>query len=347
MESAAHIAPSAEAEVSRLVQLHREGRYSQALDGAEALLREFPGDRDLLLMAAQCLRHLMRVEEALTVLERLEQFHARFSQLHQERGLCHLARNDPARAMTALSQAVTINPSLPVSWHNLKDLYRAADDAGKAMDAERHIATMQGFPPEIVSAASLHADGDVTIAEHIIRTYLQRRGDHPEALRILGKIAMERGLLDEAERLLNSVLARVPDHRSARFDYALALAHQHKYRELDDQARRLLTWDPQNEYFLSLAAVAAMGLGDQQRSAALCRSLLADLPKNAEMLLWLGHALRTAGQIADAIEVYLASISARPGFGSAYWSLANLKTYRFSDAEIAQMRAAECAPQSA
>ncbi len=34
----------------------------------------------------------------------------------------------------------------------------------------------------------------------------------------------------------------------------------------------------------------------------------------------------------------------RPDFGEAWWSLANLKTYRFSDEEFARMRAAEAAP---
>jgi hypothetical protein len=33
--------------------------------------------------------------------------------------------------------------------------------------------------------------------------------------------------------------------------------------------------------------------------------------------------------------------AARPNYGDAYWSLANLKTYRFSDAEIARMRQEE------
>ena len=33
--------------------------------------------------------------------------------------------------------------------------------------------------------------------------------------------------------------------------------------------------------------------------------------------------------------------AARPSFGDAWWSLANLKTYRFSQNEIAHMRAEE------
>jgi len=36
---------------------------------------------------------------------------------------------------------------------------------------------------------------------------------------------------------------------------------------------------------------------------------------------------------------YKACLDMNPGFGEAYWSLADLKTYEFSDAEIAAMQA--------
>ncbi len=41
---------------------------------------------------------------------------------------------------------------------------------------------------------------------------------------------------------------------------------------------------------------------------------------------------------SDAENAYREAARLRPSFGDAYWSLANLKTYRFSDAELATMR---------
>ncbi len=58
----------------------------------------------------------------------------------------------------------------------------------------------------------------------------------------------------------------------------------------------------------------------------------------------MGHALKTIGQVPQAICAYRAAAAARPDFGDAYWSLANLKTYRFTDVEIARMRAEEASP---
>jgi len=57
--------------------------------------------------------------------------------------------------------------------------------------------------------------------------------------------------------------------------------------------------------------------------------------------------MKTLGQQAPAIDEYRAAAAAREGFGDAWWSLANLKTYRFTDAELGQMRAAEAAATTA
>jgi tetratricopeptide (TPR) repeat protein len=55
--------------------------------------------------------------------------------------------------------------------------------------------------------------------------------------------------------------------------------------------------------------------------------------------LQLGHALKAKGDIATAVDSYQKAYHLKPNFGDAFWSLANTKTYRFSDKEITQMQA--------
>ena len=62
------------------------------------------------------------------------------------------------------------------------------------------------------------------------------------------------------------------------------------------------------------------------------------MPQNPELHLSLGHALKTQGRRSEAELEYREAVRLRPGFGDAYWSLANLKTYRFTDDELATMR---------
>jgi tetratricopeptide (TPR) repeat protein len=344
MEAIVDTAPSTEAEVQRLRRLHREGRHVEALEGAHLLLGRFPENRDLLLIEATSLRHLKRIDEALAVLERLEQLQPRYSLVHEERGLCHVARKDGPRAIDALLRAVNINPALPMSWRMLEGVYRLSGDAANAETAVAHVVTLRNLPPEVVRATSLFSDGDLAPAEQIVRAFLLRHGNHPEAMRLLAKIGLARGVLDDAELLLEAVLVLAPDHRGARLDYAQTLQQRHKYQEARAEAERLLALEPANADYLSVAATAAVGLGEHERSIALYRAMQAGAPGNPDVHLWLGHALKTIDRLPEAIASYRAAAAARPDFGDAYWSLANLKTYRFDDAEIAQMRAAEEAP---
>jgi predicted Zn-dependent protease len=336
-----------ELKVGRLRGLQKEGRHAEALHDAQSLARDLPENRDLLLIAAISQRHLMRIPEALATLDRLEALRPRFSLMHQERGLCHVALKDAPRAIDALLRAVNINPALPMSWRMLEGVYRLTGDAEKAATAAAHVATLKQLPPEVVTATSLFSDGDLVPAEHIIRAFLLRHGDHPEAMRLLAKIGMARDVLDDAEILLEAALELAPDHRAMRYDYAQCLTQRHKYVQAREQIGRLLELDPDNSEFRSLAATAAVGLGEHEAAIALYRDMLADMPGSPDLHLWNGHALKTVGRLPEAIGSYRAATAARPDFGDAYWSLANLKTYRFEDEEIARMRTQEAAPTTA
>ncbi len=332
MESTTITAPSAESQVGRLRKLQKDGQHAEALRDARSLLRDLPENRDLLLIEASSLRHLMRMEESLATLERLERLQPRFSRMHQERGLCFVAQRDAPRAIEAFLRAVNINPALPQSWNMLEGLYRMIGDAQNAATAAAHVVTLKNLPAEVTAATSLYSDGDLAPAEHLIRAFLLRHGNHPEAMRLLAKIGIAHDVLDDAELLLEAVLNLAPDYRAARYDYADTLVKRHKYASAREQIEQLLKLEPGSLDYRSLAATIAVGLGESERAIALYRDMLTDVPGSWDVHLWLAHALKTVGQVPEAVEAYRAAAAARPDFGDAYWSLANLKMYRFSDA---------------
>jgi len=336
-----------EREVGRLRVLQADGRHEEAWVAVAALLAERPENRDLLLIAATSLRHLRRIDEALAMLERLEAVRPGFSRLHQERGLCHVARRDAPPAIEAFLRAVNINPALPQSWNMLEGLYRLIGEPQNAATAAAHVATLKALPPEVISATSLFSDGELGPAEEIIRGFLIRNGDHPEGMRLLAKIGMARDVLDDAEMLLEGALALAPDHRAARLDYAQALVQRHKYPQAQEQIDILLNLDPGNLDYRSLAATIAVGLGENERAIGLYQEVLDLAPASPDVNLWIAHALKTVGRVPEAIEAYHAAAAARPDFGDAYWSLANLKRYRFGEDEMNRMRLAEEAPSTA
>ena len=338
---------SLEQQIASLRQLADSGEHVDALSRLGVPLADYPDNRDLLLLAAICQRHLGRTDESLATLDRLGALQPNFSLMHQERGLCHVARKDAPTAIAALLRAVNINPALPMSWRMLEGIYRLIGDRDNAAMAAGHRTVLASLPPDVVRATSLFSDGDLAPAEQIVRAYLLRHGDHPEGMRLLAKIGMAHDVLDDAELLLAGVVALAPDHLPARYDYARCLVARHKYAEARGLLVHLLASDPRHRDYRSLAATIAVGLGEHERAIDLYRELLVEMPDSPDVRLWLGHALKTIGQLPAAIETYRGAAAARPDFGDAYWSLANLKTYRFTDDEIAAMRAEEAKPPPA
>jgi len=333
-----------ELEIGRIRDLSKSGRHFEALAAAEVVASVAPENRGGLYLMAANQRCLHRAHEALATLERLEQQHPRFSLLYQERGYCYMTLRDAPRAIDAFLRAVDINPALVASWTMLERMYCLAGNEGNAAAAGERVSALKQLPPEVVRAGSLFSDGDVSAAENILRAYLLKSGDDAEALRLLGRIDLQRDALDEAESLLEAAVKLKPNYVAARLDIARVLIDRQKYLQAREEIDTLLRLEPGHSYYLSLYASALVGLGEHEPAIALYRQLLAESPGSAELHLSLGHALKAVGRQNEATESYQMAAAARPKFGDAWWSLANLKTYRFSEIEIAQMRADEAAP---
>jgi tetratricopeptide (TPR) repeat protein len=315
--------------------------FTPALEAGRALAGTVPQNRDVLYLIAVCLRHLNRIPEALTTLDDLQTYHPRFSRLFQERGNCFVAQRDAPRAIDAFLRAVNINPALPASWSTLQSLYRMTGNTKDAEMAGAHVTTLTRLRPEVVTATALFSDGDFALAEQVVRAYLLKHGNDIEAMRLLARIGMELDVLDDAEVLLEAVVQAAPDYDAARHDYATTLLKRHKPAQALVELERLLRKHPDNPLFRTTQANAVVGVGDHERALTLYRQLLPQAARPAEVHLSIAHSLKTLGRQAEAVESYRTACATRPNYGDAYWSLANLKTYRFTDDEIARMRQEE------
>ena len=329
---------------SALVRMRADmekGDIAEALAAADTLSRTLPDNRDVNYIRAACLRYLSRIPEALAVLDHLEQTHPGFSRLFQERGHCYVAQRDAPRAIEAYQKAVNRNPALTVSWSKLQVLYRMTGQAENSATAASQVAITQKLPLELLTATGLLCDGDVAEAEMIIRPYLLKHPRDVEAMRLLARIALERDVVHDADLLLEAVVELAPDYRAARYDYVRALMRRHKYGPALEQLEILLKAEPDNRTYRTTYATAYVGVGKHERALELYRSLLDGASQKDDLHLSIAHTLKTLGQTAESIAAYRMAAAARPDFGDAYWSLANLKTYRFTDDELSAMRVHE------
>ena len=186
-------------------------------------------------------------------------------------------------------------------------------------------------------------DGDLEAAEPMVRAYLLQHGDHVEAMRLLARIGIARKVFDDAELLLAAVLELAPDYRAARTEYAEVLIELHKYPEARRELERLLRERSRQPPTIRDCSRPRRGWPGRARAGdrPVPGAAAGDAAATPDVHLSIAHALKTLGRAQEAIESYRGRRDCRPDFGDAYWSLANLKTYRFTDEELG----AACAPR--
>jgi tetratricopeptide (TPR) repeat protein len=152
---------------------------------------------------------------------------------------------------------------------------------------------------------------------------------------------VKREVFDDAEFLLENVLELAPDYHDARYEYAAVLSHRRRYWPMLIQARHLLRIEPDNTLYRTLYAQACDGLGQNDEALKVYRQLVAVNPGNSELALSIAHLLKTRGSAQEAITAFRRVLKAPASRAGAYFGLANMKTFRFSDEEIVKMRLLE------
>ncbi|MGF1454507.1 MAG: sulfotransferase [Alphaproteobacteria bacterium] len=326
--------------------LLQQGRPSEAVEAARTALAQAPGDRDTLYVLAVSYRYLKDLDAALSVLGELKVVHPGFGRAHQEEGHIFRHKGDMAAALDAFRQAVGHNPALVASWQALADLAAGQQNPVAADAYAREVARLTALPPALLSVMSFIHEGRLLKAEQLARDFLQKNKHHIEGMRLLAEIGMRLHVLDDAEFLLESCVALAPEHRRAHLDYVTVLNKRQKYEKALEQAQALRAKEPDNPAFITALANQELAVGHHETALGLYDAVLERLPDNPTTLLSKGHALKTVGKRDDAVAAYRAAYGARPAFGDAFWSLANLKTYRFTDDERRRMEDAEAAPDT-
>ncbi|MFN3583841.1 tetratricopeptide repeat-containing sulfotransferase family protein [Phenylobacterium sp.] len=256
--------------------------------------------------------------------------------------LAHAARllaQDPSLAEEQAREILKVLPDHP---HALRLLGEALRRQGETEAAEAaYLRSVKGSvkDPELVAAANALVEDRLAEAEHALRAILKARPTDVAAIRMLAETGMRMGRYEEAEKLLARCVELAPGFTPARHNYATVLYRHNKPVEAIGQLDRLLADDPRNPAYLNLKAAALGRIGEYEGAIALYAEVLKDHPRHPKTWMSYGHALKTVGRQADSIEAYRRSLALTPELGEAWWSLANLKTVKFSAEDVAAMQA--------
>lgn len=310
-----------------------------AAEQATEILAAVPGHPAATLLLGMAQRRLQRIDDALGTLEPLAAAQPRWATAQLEFGLALGDAGRGGAAVEALRLAVRLQPTLADAWRALGDHLHAMGDTASADQAYANHVRNSTRDPRLMEPALALAEGRIAVAEPLLRNHLKRFPTDVAAIRMLAEIASRIGRYGDAENLLTRCLELAPGFKAARHNYAVVLHRNNKPVAALAQLDALLAAEPRSPSFRNLRAVVLARLGEYDEAIRLYEQLLQEYPQHAKVWLSHGHALKTAGRQDDAIGAYRRSIELEPRLGEAYWSLANLKTFRFTPADVEAMRA--------
>jgi predicted Zn-dependent protease len=242
-------------------------------------------------------------------------------------------------AIASLRRALQIEPRSADAWRMLADHLTAVEDVSGADAAYAQSIRYSTKNPQLLEAAAALCENRLAIAEPILREHLRNYPTDVAAIRMLGEVAARLGRYGDAEKLLARCVELAPGFSAARHNYASVLHRMNKPEEALSELDTVLANDPNNPGCRNLKAAVLARVGEYDRSVQLYAEVLAEYPYHAKIWMSYGHVLKTAGQTQDCISAYRRCIGLAPQIGEAYWSLANLKTFRFTPDDLAAMRA--------
>lgn len=329
------------AEIESFLTSIQQKIVAKQFDSALSELSEFRAresfNPEAVYMAAVCHRYLGNHGKALEELQELKVRVPEHGRAHQEEGHTYRKMGDHHKALAAFSRACRHNPALTASWKAQIELAQALGRNTQASAAQQQLQYLQSLPQALVAVTDLIAQGKLLKAEEICREFLKQVPHHVEAMRLLAKIGTKLGIYDDAEFLLFGATELQPDNDQLRIDYIQALRKRQKFELATEQAKILLEKEPDNLQFQSIYAVDCMQIGKFDEALKHFNKILTKIPSDPITLTSKGHAHKTQGDLDQAIKSYRNAVTHTATYGEAYFSLANLKTYKFRDEELSAM----------
>ena len=304
------------------------------------ILTAVPGQPQALFLLGAAHRLTGDPLSARAVLEPLVKAHPGWPEARYELGLTLGRLGDGPGAVSALRRALAAKPAYSQAWRALGDQLTLAGDLKGADEAYNRQIETSVQDPALIKAASAMIDGDLPVAERLLRAHLHQSPTDVAAIRMLAELGARLGRYEEAQGLLERCLELAPSFDAARHHLSVILYRRNLVPQALEQLEVLARRDPENPSHRNLKAAALAQIGDYAQAAALYAQVLKAYPNQPKAWMSYGHALKTLGRQDEAVAAYRAAIAVQPQLGEAWWSMANLKTFRFSAADEGAMGAA-------
>jgi len=321
----------------RAMKILHAGDSLAAAELCRTALEASPANVDLLTLHGVALLECKKPREALGPLQRAVELAPRFARARENFGQALMLVGRLDEAIEQLQKATQLDPR---SESARIKLGHALASAGQGEDADSVFEEAFGLAPDrrrLAEAGEHLRDGRMRECEQICRELLKKNAKDVNALRLMAKVAGSADRWGQAERLLIQVLKLTPDFDDARLDLARVYKQQDRIPDAVACTADAIARSPRNANAMYLHASMLAIAARHDEALEAYRQALKLRSFHPAAWVGMGHLLKTLGRQEEGIAAYRAAIEQRPNFAEVYWSLANLKTFRFSDAEIADM----------
>jgi tetratricopeptide (TPR) repeat protein len=316
----------------------RAGRVATAERALRALEAQAPGEVNCLWLLGAALLAQDKVAESIATLERVLGRVPEFS--HARVDLARAYRQDgrAARAREEVRRVLEKIPHHHLAWlaygDALVDLEQYAD-ARVAFERARQSDPQR---QQVEQATTALVADDRKTSERIFRDILHADPSHVAALCGLAALCLAADKPNDAERLLRHALKQSPHNPLAWRGLVQTFLALSQLQAAESAAYRLTKLEPENPQSWITIGLVSTRLMRQKEALEAYEQAARLKPEEVRLRVSIGHIHKTLGRRSDSEAAYKAALAMDPAIAEAYWSLADLKNYLFSDAEIAAMQ---------
>lgn len=324
--------------VKRALDYLKRERPLRAEEICRDYLADHPGCADHLRLLGLALLKQNRAAAAEESLRFALSLDPDFPQLHEDLGSALAMQSRFDEAITEFETAIQMQPALPLARRKLG---LALVAAGRGDDADEALRDYVEDDPEraaIIKGAQLHLDGKIDEAIALYRDVLKKNPDNVNAMQYLaGAFWQDKKRPDDAEALLRRATQIAPDFARAWTTLGALLMDTNKFVEAIDAYDKATKLEPRNpDAWAGLGNANGRAMYPEKAIEAFEKSLALN-DSRPSVLGAYAWELKTVGNQDAAVEAYRKAVNKRPSFGPAYWSMANLKIFKFEEEEIAAM----------
>lgn len=315
------------------------GNATKAAELCRTALAEDPRDLGMRVLLGTALNREQQYSEAELELHAALNIKPDIPKALRELSTALLAQGRGDDALECLQRVISMDPNKSSAHF---DLSTAAAKLGKNDEAQAALEESFRLDPkrrDLFEAIQLHRDGRPKEAELKLRDILREQPSNATATRMLGNIALDEGRYRMAARLLRNAVKLAPDYYGAWVDLSRALTEFEKPDEAREAISEVIKLDKHLAYPYVLLGNLESKIGEYEDAVTAFETALDRQADHGGALAGLGHALKTIGRQEQSIDRYRRCVQNYPAFGEAWWSLANLKTFRFNDDEVATLEA--------